>query len=260
VSNYSEYLGRNLNQRAADVAPIINLAVESVMRKAAAAGRLGSGNTLHEFMTESLRVFMEEVQKGLQFAFNLTENNGRENVEALKYFAGRVEAAVIQKIVESSSRLGIAEPTAARQVTDIRAALAEKKERMIDDFAHGMMGEGRLKKDSVVNVVQTNSPGAVQQVGIGQFSQTAFVQNHQPLIAAIDAALSSREFEALSDQDKVGLRDIADIVKAEADKPKPDAGKLKRWGDRLVALTGDLGLKVVSSTIAQILTRMFMGG
>jgi hypothetical protein len=44
---------------------------------------------------------------------------------------------------------------------------------------------------------QTNSPGAVQQVGVGNFSQTAFVQNHQPLIAAIDAALVSAEFEGV---------------------------------------------------------------
>jgi hypothetical protein len=79
-------------------------------------------------------------------------------------------------------------------------------------------------------------------------------------IAAIDAALSSPEFATLKDEDKVGLRDIADIVKAEAQKPTPDAGKLRRWGDRLVAITSDVGLRVVSSAIAQILTRMFMSG
>lgn len=260
MDDISEYLGRNLNQRAADVVPVINAAIETAMRQAAAAGRLASGNTLHEFTKESMRVFTEEVQKGCQFAFNLTESSSLKIVEPLRYFAGRVETIVMDKVIDGGNRLGIAEPTVARQVTNIRVALAEKKQRIIDDFAHGMMGENRLKKDSVVNVVQTNSPGAVQQVGIGQFSQTAFVQNHQPLIAAIDAALSSPEFVALKDEDKVGLRDIADIVKAEAQKPTPDAGKLRRWGDRLVAITSDVGLRVVSSTIAQILTRMFMGG
>jgi hypothetical protein len=71
----SEYLGKNLNQRAYDVVPVINLAVETVMRQANVVGRLGSGNTIHEIMTQSLRVFTDEVRKGLQFAFNFTGNN-----------------------------------------------------------------------------------------------------------------------------------------------------------------------------------------
>jgi hypothetical protein len=39
-----------------------------------------------------------------------------------------------------------------------------------------MMGSGRLKKDPVVGVInnQINSPGGVQQVGIGTISRNQF--------------------------------------------------------------------------------------
>jgi hypothetical protein len=55
-----------------------------------------------------------------------------------------------------------------------------------------MIGSQRLKKDPVVSIVsnQTNSPGAVQQIGVGDFSQKAFVENHQPLVDAINKALA----------------------------------------------------------------------
>ena len=52
---------------------------------------------------------------------------------------------------------------------------------------------------------------------------------------------------------------MADIVKAEAEKPVPDVGKLKRWGGRLVELSKDVGLRVTSATIAAILVKMFTG-
>src|SRR2546430_871623 len=83
-------------------------------------------------------------------------------------------------------------------------------------------------------------------VGVGNFAQSAFIQNHQPLIDEINKVLASDEFTALKPAEQEGVRDIADIVKAEAEKPEPDVGKLKRWGGRLVDLTADVGLKVVS--------------
>jgi hypothetical protein len=259
IMDDSEYLGKNLNQRAYDVVPVINLAVETVMRQANVVGRLGSGNTIHEIMTQSLRVFTDEVKKGLQFAFNFTGNN--DEVEAIRYFAGRVATIVMDKVVDGSMRLGLSEATVAPHVAKMRVDLSEKKDRLIEDFAHGMMGENRLKKDPVISVVnnQTNSPGAVQQVGFGNFSQTAFTQNRQPLIAAIDAALSSSEFAALKPAEQDGVRDIADALRQEAEKSELDIGKLKRWGSRLVQLTGDLGMRVASAAIAKILVDIFMG-
>jgi hypothetical protein len=55
--------------------------------------------------------------------------------------------------------------------------------RILDDFKNGMLGSERLKKDSVESIIysQTNSPGAVQQVSVSNFSQQAYVQQQRSL-------------------------------------------------------------------------------
>jgi hypothetical protein len=135
----------------------------------------------------------------------------------------------------------------------------DKQTRLTDDFAHGMKGSERLKKDPVVSIVanQTGSPGAVQQIGVGDFSQSAFVENHQQLIDAITKALASPEFAKLHPDHKEGFKDVADTLLDEAKKPKPDPGKLKRWGARLSELSVQLGLEVAAAEIVELIGGMF---
>jgi hypothetical protein len=109
-------------------------------------------------------------------------------------------------------------------------AMNETRDRLLDDFKHGMMGTQKMKQDPVLNVVQSNSPGAVLQVGSGNFNQSAYNQNHQSLVQEIEKVLASPDFAALKAEDKVSVQDIADVVKEEAKKTEPDVGKLKRWG------------------------------
>jgi hypothetical protein len=66
-----------------------------------------------------------------------------------------------------------------------------------------MMGSERLKKDSVVSIInsQTNSSGAVQQVSVSNFSQ-------QGLCSATAAAWPQRSFvreevSSLKESDKI---------------------------------------------------------
>jgi hypothetical protein len=112
-----------------------------------------------------------------------------------------------------------------------------------------------------VNLVanQTNSPGAVQQLGVGDFSQSAMVQNYAPLVHAIDAAINSDEFKSLKPEQQVAFSDIADAIKDEAGKSSPDGSKLKRWGQRLLNFANEVGMKVAVSTIAQVLSKIFVG-
>jgi hypothetical protein len=229
------YLGGSLNDRAYDAAKAGDAALNAIMRQHAAAGRLVSGATLHAFGNEMGRIFGEEFDKAAQFVFNLTGGNAPEVIGPLDYFAGRVVDMLVDKLVICGRGTGIDEPTVAREINNIRVSLGELRTRRTRDFTHGMMGNERMKKDQVVSIInnQTNSPGAVQQSGIGNFSQSAFTQQHQPLVAAIDAALASAEFANLAENQKQGFRDIADVVKEEASKSVPDASKLKRWSDRL---------------------------
>jgi hypothetical protein len=149
----------------------------------------------------------------------------------------------------------------AEIVDRMQTAMREKWERLLDDFKHGMMGSERLKKDPVVSIVsnQTNSPGAVQQIGVGEFSQSALVQNHQSLVDAVNKALASPEFAKLEPSQKEGFKDVADKLLDEAKKEKPEPGKLKRWGHRLGELATQLGLHVAATEIVHLVGSMFPG-
>ncbi len=141
----------------------------------------------------------------------------------------------------------------------MEVSLGERKDLILDDFLHGMMGSERLKKDPVVSIVanQTGSPGAVQQIGVGDFSQKALVENHQLLVEAVNRALVSPEYQKLNAEQKEGFKDVADALLDEAKKEKPDPGKLKRWGHRLAELGTQLGLHVAATEIVHVVGKIF---
>jgi hypothetical protein len=257
------YLGRNLDGRTKKAVEDFELEVSRVMRQAAAAGALNSSRTFIEFWNAGVAVLERELNDAIQFAYNATgENTGKVYDQVAlcsKQMLERIMQDVRKRAAVNDSAFG---GGYAEIVDRMLSAMNEKRDRLLEDFKHGMMGSQKLRKDPVVSIVakQTGSPGSIQQVGVGKFSQSAFIQNHQPLIDEINKVLASDEFTALKPAEQEGVRDIADIVKAEAEKPEPDVGKLKRWGGRLVDLTADVGLKVVSGTIAGLLLKMYGGG
>jgi hypothetical protein len=146
-------------------------------------------------------------------------------------------------------------------LSDTRDALRTRKEQLIADFEHGMQGNSRLKKDPIVSVIanQTRSPGAIQQIGVGTFSQNAFGQQHAPLMAAIDDALKSAEFLNLEPKTRQGFQDVAEIVREEASRQTPNVGKLQRWSTRLLELAQKSGMKVAEGTLTAVLIKIFLG-
>src|SRR6476659_10494245 len=96
-----------------------------------------------------------------QFVYNLTETTDGEAANQLEYCLGRMADMIANDVDEGISRLGIPGGIGAIQANKAREKLNERKIQLIDDFRHGMMGSGRLKKDPLVNVIntQTNSPG-----------------------------------------------------------------------------------------------------
>jgi hypothetical protein len=121
-----------------------------------------------------------------------------------------------------------------------------------------MVGNERMKKDPVVSIInsQSNSPGAIQQVGVGEFSQDGFIHHHDQLIAAVDKALGSPEFQRLEQSQKEGIRDVADALKDEAAKASPDPDKLKLWSDRFTAMAKEVGMRVAVSKVGQAITHI----
>lgn len=251
------YLGRSLDGRLHDVQENVVREVKALQNKHAAMGRLQSGATLTAFEAIVVDGLKSAVGEASKFTFELTDGEPPA-LDYLTSFANRVQQILMAEITEKASRLGLGQVT-PNHLAKVRDKLDRIKDGMLDDFSNGMHGSGKLKSDSVVSAVihQTNSPGAVAQVGAGTFSQTAFTQQQQQLIGAIDQVLASAEFLALTPEEQEGFRDIADVVKVEAAKPNPDTGKLQRWGARLVEFSKEVGLSVGSGAIAEVLLKIF---
>lgn len=254
----SDYLARSMEQRIADLKKSNGHGLEVIMRQAVAAGRLASGNTLSQFTDTCLADFERAYLDAQQFVFNLTGNN--VEVQQLDECAQMMIHVIMEEVSGRAARLGIDGTIVPSQLNVIHRGLIDKRKRLTDDFQHGMRGSKRLKKDPLVNVIntQTNSPGAIQQVGIGDnFSQNAFTKNHQELINAIDRALASPEFASLSTAQQEAFADTAIVVKEEAAKAEPDVGKLKRWGVRLEGLAQEFGMSVASAEFVELLKLIF---
>lgn len=258
MSDKMAYLGRSLDNRLPDVHEAVSREVNALQSKHAASGRLQSGATLIGFEEIATNLLKSTVADASKFTFEFTGGHEADALAYLKNFAGRVQQILMAEISEKADRLNLGAVT-AQHLEKVRGKLDRFREQALDDFLHGMQGSERLKRDAVVNAVinQSNSPGAVAQVGAGTFSQSAFTQQQHQLIEAIDQALNSPEFAALNPEQQQGFRDIADVVKAEASSANPDTGKLQRWGKTLVSFATDVGLKLASSTIAQVLVKIF---
>lgn len=254
----SSYLGRSLDNRLPDVYEAVSREIQGVERRHNAAGRLHSGATLIAFEEVAANLLKSTLADTSKFVFEFTSGHDAEAQSRLKLFADRVQHTIFMHITEKADRLNLGAVTATH-LDKVRTKLDRLREQALDDFSHGMQGSERLKKDPVVNAVinQYNSPGAVAQVGAGTFSQSAFIQQQQQLIEVIDQALNSPELSALTPEQQQGFKDVADVVKTEASLAKPDTGKLQRWGKTLVTFAADAGMKIASSTIAQVLVKIF---
>jgi hypothetical protein len=162
---------------------------------------------------------------------------------------------------ERGRNTGIQEDTVNKQLDFIVKALGNKTDHLVDDFNHGMMEDGKLKKDPLVSLTatQTNSPGALQQLGFGEFSQNAFVQNHKPLVEAIDRIETTDEFANLNEDRKALYRAYAEALKEEASETQPNPEKLQRRGAKLLDFCRDTGMTAASSVIGEFLAKIFIG-
>jgi hypothetical protein len=192
VSNQLEYLDRSLDRRVDELAKTVEAAVDAVMRKHAATGRLASGATIMAFKDEAMRGLAEEFRKAAQFTYNLLGNTGSPACVAMDVFSQKAEFMIVHVLEKYAPRTGLAPVDIDPHIVRIGEELKTKSLHLLDDFSQGMLGDEKLKKEPNVSIVntQTNSPGAVQQVGSGNFSQTAFTQQHQTLISTIDTALA----------------------------------------------------------------------
>jgi hypothetical protein len=130
---------------------------------------LADEGTLIAFEEIASNVLKSSIAEASKFTFEFTGGHEPEALAYLKNFAGRVQQMVMAEISEKADRLNLGAVT-AQHLEKVRGKLDRFREQALDDFSHGMQGSERLKKDPLVSVInsQTNSPGAIQQVGIGR--------------------------------------------------------------------------------------------
>jgi hypothetical protein len=256
------YFERSLARRADGRKKEFDAAVGKLISYLASKGMLGSGTTLLQMTEIAVTQLTEDFKAAATLGFSLAEHNGPEVSEPLERFADHICSDMLAYLTERGKNTGLSMTTVTAQLQKLVGALDARKEHLLDDFRNGIMGNERMKKeDPVVSIIanQTGSPGGVQQIGVGRFSQNAFVENSKPLLAAIDEALASKEFAGLQPDQQDGFRDIAGAFKGELSKASPDQGALRRWGGRLVEFSKQVGLETASSTIAELLVKIFMG-
>src|SRR5262245_57098693 len=244
------YIKRNLSGRTVKAVDDFKKEVVRVMSEATLAGALHGSRTFINYWQAALLVFERKLNSAFQFAYNASGKHTGEIYDELAQTAQQMLDGMVGHVREKAGANDRAFGGGYSEIVDrMLVAMDQKRDQLLDDFKHGVMGDEKLKKDPVVSIVanQTGSPGAVQQIGVGDFSQSAFVQNHRSLVEAVEKALKSPEFAQLEQEQKDGFKDVADALLDEAKKTAPDPGKLKRWGMRAVDLAKELGLHVAAA-------------
>lgn len=254
-----EYLTRNLSRRVQASYSLFGREIDKMMAHHADKGVLGSGATLRRFeeiAADTLKAWYAEASI---FVYSLTGAHDTSSSQHLRDAARDLIASICIYTRERGKNTGLQTNMIEDRVGSIQALLNRVSDEQFDDFTHGMLGNSKMKKDPLVSLTatQTNSPGAIQQVGIDSH-QSATV-NYHSLVHAIDSIVASEEYRLLTPAQKTEFDDHADIIRAETLKADPDAGKLQRWGNKLQFLAQDFAMKVATSTLATVLSKLFVG-
>lgn len=112
-----------------------------------------------------------------------------------------------------------------------------------------------MNKDPLVSVITkiTNSPGAVAQGGIGNVQDARTSIAGADIRSALAQFMNSTQVQALAVDDKQSIADVAEVLVTELDKPQPDAGRITRWGRRLIDIAERLGIGVAASGLSHVL-------
>jgi hypothetical protein len=203
TSPSQDYVKRALDRLAEKAGENASAGISRIHRENAAVGRLESGVTLIQSNEAILALMTTSINDGISLVFNALEKVTPEGIELLRQFSAALEKVIAAPVWQWANISDTTFAIKRKMAKELDVRLAELSTAAIDDFENGMMGGARLKKEHVVSIVNNmiNSPGGVQQAGVGEFSQTAFTEQSNSLIHAIDGLLASAEFQNL-DQDK----------------------------------------------------------
>jgi hypothetical protein len=251
------FIARNLTGRVEEFKEALHRELGAITSAMSKHGRLSSATTLNRIADASQRMLREDFASAAKFAFAVHETIDEDLIERMRGFLAKAETIIDDTLRTVAKRTGMddktIEPFCARTTEGVQNLSA----RLLDDFSFGMVGSDKLRKDPLVSVInnQTNSPGAVQQVGFDNASLQASVQNTTQLVEALRQFVDSDAVAALEPEKRVAVRDVAETMMDEAQKPKPDASKLKRWYERLVGIVVETSVRTETSQLLAAISK-----
>lgn len=230
-------LGSVADEAVEDSLKAVNIAEGQVIL----AGQVGNSRAYLIYNDAVFEVMKAVLPRLARVAFHVSNGHSSEVADVLDAAATKM-VATITKSLEKRFR------QAARAFDDspldqLTQKLMQMKDQVIEDFRHGMDGDVPMAKEkggTTYNVTQTNSPGA--QLALGDNNVQKIRQQSARLMSALDELLASAGLKKL-DGDKAELvRTLADLVRAELQKPTADVPKVKSWVERLSEIVQAGGL------------------
>jgi hypothetical protein len=227
------------------------------MAQAAQRGALQSGNMLLAVKQAYDRAASETADKMVRLAFDLTGSTAEPVCAAVERSLMTLRDTLSNHLAQFFRVQGGWAPQMTTDIlgNDFLSSMDKRINAIVDDLRHGIARGARLTKDPLVNVISkiTNSPGAVLQSGVGNVQHARATVTSGDVRSALAQFLKSKEVQGLAPEDKQNVADVADVLGTELNKQEPDAGKIGRWGKRLIDVAERLGIGVAASGLSHVL-------
>ncbi len=178
---------------------------------------LNSGNTLKEINSAIEKLYSSAITGMASFLANAEKGDTTEQASLLAEYGWKALDAVVNMVKQDYDAILKRGLTGinGEMANELRRKLIEKKELMVADFRHGMLGDQKLKPKSDISVVNAiiNSPGAIQQGGVGQFSQHVSQADLDAFFTALDTFENAPAVQDLNDADRASILDVVETLR-----------------------------------------------
>ncbi len=236
------------------VAEITDESSRELQRVRAEASSRGMMQSSRRFFVENetlIGIFRSGLSRIAWFVFQCA-GNGPNEVMIFETAVHSLFTNISQSVRSSRQRAGsIAGNSQSELDTGLQNIIADA----IFDFQNGIAGGQTLKKGQDISVtnIMNQSPGAIQQGGVGNVAQTDTSALLLRLVEELKKIENLPELEQIDSESKVEILDIVEAVSDEASKQSSDLGKLQRWGGRLIGKLEEFGMSATASAIGSII-------
>jgi hypothetical protein len=253
------YLNRAFERIQADALTATRKGRDQLLPQMAAKGLLMSGNMLHQLGQLFDTAAAEATAKMVQRTFDIMGDNSRDVVASLESGLREVRDALSNELAgffRSPQGSWASKINVDYTGNTFLNSMDQRITATVDDFGFGILGGSKMTKDPLVSVVGSisNSPGAVLQSGFGSVQQVSVtVAKADAIRAAVSEFVASEDVRKLPPDDQQSIKDVAEVITGELDKPAPEVPKLQRWAKRLSDIAEKLGVAVAAGAIRDLL-------